>query len=834
MVDTTRRLSYDDIEALKFKPNISFLQPLPKVGPQATEEPIRTFSEVSSRVNNIINGYKNIDKLAQLAQARIDSRSGSLTITLDRNKDQTVLQAMRRMFPAQIPTEIPYTTYRKALDCLGANAKKHGKQFIITAEERMKAKATGFNTTAHIANLTALPGQLRPELQNPVMPDLDMEEHQKNLIIILFEQMLPMIINTIMILLDPFFSGEDAGPNNLPAGTIYKPPESLSDVGNKVKTKVSEILKQNLKNKDTSPFALPTGSLDQAFIDEKLNAVHVSDCAVIAKSYERGAMYTFKEPAVFAPISRILQNDRVFSQQAIDSLSFTITQLPDVQQKAEKAIITNKDGDIQLDKRSTAVTVLGVSASVNNIGQPDTTSSLEDFANANLRDELNEHRDGKTFVDGLEDLVKRQSDGPGNPDQGFNVLGQQHQNSWMAKDAEDLGKNLLADCIPCAGRILDILDLQPGDAILDMLQADIQNRLGGISQIADLLSDTSIYKDLCMLFQFFSFMCIPDLQMMIAALIAFIMSFIPNLASFFDLLIGLLGPLLSPLLTGLPLLLEQFLTVLLGPIQCILDAIQAQMRKLSTLDDVFKAAGRKFSDFGEVDETVDPIGNADKQIQAAQNTISDIPGDAADLVEGIRSDIGDIINENGLDLLWSTLKTWRENAQALTNKWIQDFEQFIQDLGLGEAAYLNGSMKLLSISRLIGLIAMIIDLINDKEICKDPKIGIMGDFDRFINDHLNAADYQITIDRKNDRIHVREWSDEDRPNTFISFGNSKTSALSTEFDNLVEFAGQDVVKKLTTSLDATIPIPPHCLGKVQPGDVDKINRMMRQLTAVTV
>lgn len=838
--NTVPRLSSNDAESIYFQPNISFIQPESIPGPQAPVVEEQKLEDTRDRVNALINGYTQLDKLAALAQVKIDARSGGLIIHLDKNKDQHVVQAMRRIYPNKPPLQIDYPSYRKALDCLALNARKQGKKFTISAEERMKAKQNkDLFTTTKIGGFGTLPGLNRPELQNQVMPELDMEEYQKNLVIILFEQMLPMIINVIMSLLDPFFSGGDNGPGELPEGQLYTPPTGLAEAGEKVKSKVADLLKQNQAERATSPFALPDNSLAEAFADKDINAVQLADCATVAKAYERGSLYTFTEPAVFAPISRIVQNNRVFAAQAVDTLSFTTLQLPDIQEQAEQRALTDKDGNIHQDKRNTVGTVFGTVVPETTSLASQETSTVEDTVDWNLRKSIESDGAELDFIDFLTDLKERQTDGPGNPDVApIEVAGAQFKNTFLAKSPEDLAKNLLADCIPCIDRIMDLLELQPGEGIIAMLEADLQGRLSGITSIANLLGDTSMYQDICSLFQFLNFMCIPDLQMILATLIAFIMSFIGSLQIVADiggLISAVLDPLLSPIFSGLSALLEQLLTVITAPITCILDAINAQMQKLNTIDDVVKAAAKGLGSEADL-RSIDPIQQGQDKLNQAKSAVSSVPGTVRNAVNDARDTIASTTPFVAIGELFKALQAGQAAIKAEAEKWIQEFQQWLNDVGLAEAAFLNGSFQLLGLSRLIQLVTIMIDFANAKPVCADPKSGILGEFDRFIQDNLQASDWQITLDRSNDSFHLRitEKNSTEPPPSINFLGANQGLTISTDFDKLIEFAGQDVVKKLTQPISTIVQVPPSCLGRTSANDIDKVNNIMRDLAAVNI
>ncbi len=161
--------------------------------------------------------------------------------------------------------------------------------------------------------------------------------------------------------------------------------------------------------------------------------------------------------------------------------------------------------------------------------------------------------------------------------------------------------DLLKECFPCKFRIdfkgkMNVASLlNPAsivgtakEALLSSAQANILalkafyvKALNEINSIMDMFRNLDKYVDLCAFKKFFSeFVCIPDLQRIIALLTAFLMKLAIELNGIFSLVISLFAPLLLPFLTPLVDTLTQFILAAIKPIECIIDNLQKMMTKL--------------------------------------------------------------------------------------------------------------------------------------------------------------------------------------------------------------------------------------------------------------
>lgn len=163
----------------------------------------------------------------------------------------------------------------------------------------------------------------------------------------------------------------------------------------------------------------------------------------------------------------------------------------------------------------------------------------------------------------------------------YNELGQ-------SREGTTFKKYILEECIPCSERILALGDLlsAPSD-FLDLLEQDIKSKLEELKRIFDILFSPPVNTlDLCELLKFLSFTCVPDLYGMLMFLINYLKQYVilEGLVGNFGLAVSsLLGAILSPLLSGLNSMLDSYIDLIMGPIDCILDALTNQLRKMDAL-----------------------------------------------------------------------------------------------------------------------------------------------------------------------------------------------------------------------------------------------------------
>jgi hypothetical protein len=192
---------------------------------------------------------------------------------------------------------------------------------------------------------------------------------------------------------------------------------------------------------------------------------------------------------------------------------------------------------------------------------------------------------------------------------------------------DDPAQTILDDCLPCLDRSLD-MDLQaPLDTLLDDLEADLDTRWNILTDIADLLDNVDIYEDICELLDFFSFQCIPDL----VAILSLLLWHYKSLIASFSLDISgslwtLLGMIMGPFFSSLESIIDQYIQMLMAPVDCIVDSLLHQMSKIPSLSTDYEfllgrqreqAAFRARAAVGD-----EEIANINASIDSALNTLA--------------------------------------------------------------------------------------------------------------------------------------------------------------------------------------------------------------------
>lgn len=172
-----------------------------------------------------------------------------------------------------------------------------------------------------------------------------------------------------------------------------------------------------------------------------------------------------------------------------------------------------------------------------------------------------------------------------NNDDATTIFGKEVVNTFTKiASGDDPIQTILDDCIPCLDRALD-MDLQaPLEGFLDDLEADLDTRWSVLQNIADLLDSDDVYEDICDLLDFFSFQCIPDL----VAILSLLLWYYKSLITSFSLDINgslwtLLGMIMGPFFSSLESVIDQYISMLMAPVDCIIDSLIYQMSKIPQL-----------------------------------------------------------------------------------------------------------------------------------------------------------------------------------------------------------------------------------------------------------
>jgi len=150
-----------------------------------------------------------------------------------------------------------------------------------------------------------------------------------------------------------------------------------------------------------------------------------------------------------------------------------------------------------------------------------------------------------------------------------------------SKNDGDGKQSIIDECIPCLDRTLDVDLMAPLEDLLDDLEFDIEDKWNTLREIWDLLNSDDFYADICELIDFFSFQCLPDLVAILSLLLWMWKSLLESFSVDINgALWSLLGMMMGPFLTGLESTIQQYIDLIMAPIDCIISALLFQMSKI--------------------------------------------------------------------------------------------------------------------------------------------------------------------------------------------------------------------------------------------------------------
>lgn len=486
---------------------------------------------------------------------------------------------------------------------------------------------------------------------------------------------------------------------------------------------------------------------------ERLNlGTEIQDCSLIAQTFERGAHATASEAAAFAPISRSIQNTIAFSKTTPPVLeSYLKIPEEDSARTAEQA--KKFASDANPDPGGTT----GTSVPAGQILQ---SIKLQAAQNSTY---------GASFGDHLLDWAR--------------------------------------DCIPCGDRLLALLEIHPQVNLLGLLEADLLSRLKMLQDIAGLFTNFDQYGDFCQLMSLLSFMCVPDLQRIIALLMALLMLDLPSLDGLIGLLQALILPIFAPILMAITALLDQFVLLVTTPIQCVLDAITQQISKLQFeggaigIEGAFK--NKSFSKTIKV-----PSNPLNSQLQTSKNAI-----------QGASQQIA-----GGLQELQGFIHEAKAKIEAKLDFYLGEIKAMLGELGHGDSAYTLATLRKLKIIRFVGFVTSIISaMAKGHSACSGSgKPPELQEIDSFFNTYVN-------------------------PNSpFTAYINSEGNLVIDEKQALpnvlpgtstFDYGGQPIVDttilKTIQQTNAILSQPGHavirCRLETSVQDADKINQYIGEL-----
>ena len=334
----------------------------------------------------------------------------------------------------------------------------------------------------------------------------------------------------------------------------------------------------------------------------------------------------------------------------------------------------------------------------------------------------------------------------------------------------------LQECIPCGARIIALLELHPNVDLLATLENDLKAKLEMLTGLTSLLNNLDIYRDYCAMLELLNFMCIPDLQRLLALMMALLAESTLELDGLIGLLQSLVAPMFTPIFMGIVSLLDQLALNVLSPVDCIIDALNAQGQKLGL--------------------EVKP----GKEIQEIQGGIAELK------------------------------KAIIEGKQHLQNKlqiYIEQLGALIGEGGTGDISYLKASLKKLTYLRLAGFIkAFIVAISKGQNVCSRDKGKGPSELDVFFNDYLSpGAPFNFIVD-DNGKLTIKEKDKnlDDSLSKFAVVGEfEETSVVNEEISTLI----QETRQAINSSIQFDVP----CKFKATE-DTATINKWIEELNSL--
>jgi hypothetical protein len=466
------------------------------------------------------------------------------------------------------------------------------------------------------------------------------------------------------------------------------------------------------------------------------------DCMLIATAFERGAHSTPTEAAVFSTLTRSLQNNK----QLAETLS------------------KNLEGYLASPEKTTTA----ASGYADEFSQNDGTSAQT------------EH-----------DM------------QSFNIG---NQNSSTV--GPDFGKQLLEwarDCIPCGLRLASFLEIHPNINLLNTLEDFLKQQLSFLTDVTKLLTNFDSFGDFCKLLNLLSFMCIPDLQRIIALLMALFMLKVPKFDGLIGMLQALIVPIFAPILMAISSLLDQFVLLIVSPLNCVSDALKQQVKKLNVE-----------SPFVSI------------EVNADNNPLDALSG--------------------GLKQLDNQLQEGIQEVRNKMNFYLSQVKAMLSEMGGGDAAYLKAKLDVLNLVRMLAFIAAIIAAISKGHAACSSEGDTQAtseDINSFFNNFLNPqAAFTVWMDEEG-KMHVDEKvknfdSAIDESGSVQNIANpSNFFSPLPQAGNMIQFEGEDlldtqIVTQITT-MASTLSMPVRaavpCYLETSVEDIQKVNQWITELNS---
>lgn len=374
------------------------------------------------------------------------------------------------------------------------------------------------------------------------------------------------------------------------------------------------------------------------------------------------------------------------------------------------------------------------------------------------------------------------------------------------------------DCIPCSDRIKALLDLNPLEDFLNVLEADINNKLASLLNILDLFNNTDIFNDICALVNLLSFQCVPDLVAILAALKALLCKFAVTLDDIDGFITTLLSMFLAPMFSGLMSLIDQYVQLIMDPIDCIISNSLLQMSKLNVnglLDNEIRSLENlqfitREIVTGKAQIAKDMVRKVTTEINEVQSTFQN------EVEQGVRTSLG-YLNEY--------LIKARSLARAKLNDLNSELGAFLTTESNDLDNKVTNAEHFLRVTRLIGFVTALIQANSLGELCRKagtPDLSL-DELEMFIKNRISPIT-PIQIDILPDQTIVI------RP-TAIGADIPNLLNLRSQSDNLASFNPvpvENLNANIVEEMKTVLPLG-KCLFTGGPDDVKTTQDIISRL-----
>lgn len=308
----------------------------------------------------------------------------------------------------------------------------------------------------------------------------------------------------------------------------------------------------------------------------------VCDCLIVSKKFERGVIFSSSQESTFAILSPMLDSMRIQSKNYINQAD-AVERLSTPIGAAESAF-TAQDPQTIADTSASGTGGTTLAPNATALTSSPAASSTGSSTSAPNATALLGNESGSNIARNLDKADETE------PSFGEKIAG----NFGLLNEAGNFDMSGIFDskCIPCNLRIdgagLDVFFTNLGTGFLNGLSEYLNfyenlfwKQLQQLQDMLGMFDDTNPYMDMCAFIKFFTeFMCVPDIARIIATLMGLMKSMSFEMSSVFDLILQFIAPFMSALLGNLVSLVEQFIMMVIKPIECIIDSIQGMLAKL--------------------------------------------------------------------------------------------------------------------------------------------------------------------------------------------------------------------------------------------------------------